>query len=300
MSKVVSGWLIVCLFSLISFASGVDAASTKVKTSVHYFLGQQYVQISGENKKVVSDINRILKADAQLLAWANMEYKKSGEHTSFRSKANTKYNKNGKLSIVNTIYLNSEGGQTISASTFNFDLKTGERLELDDVIKTESQKLNLIEAVTSQLVKRESKGDPIFTDHIEFYLTQSNHSFYYYDQGIVIRFNPGEVGPRSEGFVDAKVDYTTINKKRNGPPSPAPTIPGYTYVTKSHIENEFTGFDYGNIYELANGQTWKQVGYVFYYNPSWPEVIIYQKGSKYYLKAEYIDELVEVELVGTD
>ena len=63
--------------------------------------------------------------------------------------------------------------------------------------------------------------------------------------------------------MDVKVTYTKINKKRNDLTSPAPSIPGHDYVTKSHIENEFTGYDYGNIYELANGQMWKQVEYTF-------------------------------------
>ena len=78
--------------------------------------------------------------------------------------------------------------------------------------------------------------------------------------------------------MDVKVTYTKINKKRNDLTSPAPSIPGHDYVTKSHIENEFTGYDYGNIYELANGQMWKQVEYTFYFNyASSPEAIIYQK-----------------------
>ncbi|MFG1734100.1 RsiV family protein [Paenibacillus sp. 843] len=300
MRKVISGWLIVCLISLIFFEANVDAAATHVKTSIHYYHGQQYMQISGENKKVVSKINKILKAHAIISATWNMEYKKSSENASFRSKASTKFNKSGKLSIVYNDRLTQEGNQLTFSTTYNFDLETGERLWLDDVIETESKMLNLVEAVKAQLVERESKGDPIFTDMIHFYLTQSNPSFYYYDHGIVIRFDPDEVAPLSEGYVDVKVAYTTINKKRNDLTSPTPSIPGNDYVTKSHIENEFTGYDYGNIYELANGQMWKQVEYTFYFNyASSPEAIIYQKGSKYYLQAEYIDSAVEVELVGT-
>lgn len=302
MRKVISGWLTVCLISLIFFEANVDAAATNVKTSIHNYHGQQYVQISGEDKKVVSKINKILKAHAIISAAWDMEYKKSSENKSFRSKVSTKFNKNGKLSIVYNDRLTQEGSQLTFSTTYNFDLKTGERLWLEDVIETESKMLNLVEAVEAQLVERESKGDPIFTDTIHFYLTQSNLLFYYYDQGIIIRFNPDQVAPLSEGHVDVKVAYTKINKKRNDltPPSPAPSVPGHDYVTKSHIENEFTGYDYGNIYELANGQLWKQVEYTFYFNyASRPEAIIYQKGSKYYLQAEYIDSAVEVELVGT-
>lgn len=104
------------------------------------------------------------------------------------------------------------------------------------------------------MFRLDEEGIPFF----HFYLTQSNPSYYYYDHGIIIRFDPDEVAPLSEGYVDVKVTYTKINKKRNDLTTPAPSVPGHDYVTKSHIENEFTGYDYGNIYWLTgkSGSKW--------------------------------------------
>jgi hypothetical protein len=65
---------------------------------------------------------------------------------------------------------------------------------------------------------------------------------------------------------------------------------------KSVIVSKFNGLNYGNIYELQNGQIWKQTeSYIWVWNWVRPKVIIYQDGGVYKMKVENIDHAVTVE-----
>lgn len=65
-------------------------------------------------------------------------------------------------------------------------------------------------------------------------------------------------------------------------------------VIESVIVSEFTGLKHGNIYELQNGQIWKQTE-VWIWVWVWvrPRVIIYNEGM-WKMKAENIDHAVTV------
>lgn len=68
-------------------------------------------------------------------------------------------------------------------------------------------------------------------------------------------------------------------------------------VIESVIVSNFKGLDYGNLYELQNGQIWKQTEHYIWVRV-WirPKVIIYQDGGVYKMKVEGIDHAVTVEL----
>ena len=67
---------------------------------------------------------------------------------------------------------------------------------------------------------------------------------------------------------------------------------------ESVIVSKFNGLNYGNIYELQNGQIWKQTEYyIWVWISVGPKVIIYQDGSVYKMKVENIDHAVTVECI---
>lgn len=75
-------------------------------------------------------------------------------------------------------------------------------------------------------------------------------------------------------------------------------VPIASDVIKSKIESDFDGFDNGNIYELTNGQYWKQVDYTYEYEYEYrPDVLIYKEGSYYYMVVENCDKHPQVELI---
>lgn len=69
-------------------------------------------------------------------------------------------------------------------------------------------------------------------------------------------------------------------------------------VVKSKIKDTFNGFNNGNLYELDNGQIWKQTDYTYKYSYKYrPDVIIYKDGSKYKMKVDGVDGEATVELI---
>ena len=77
-----------------------------------------------------------------------------------------------------------------------------------------------------------------------------------------------------------------------------PAIIEQPLVIESFIISDFDGLDYGNIYELANGQIWKQTEYyIWFWYWFYPEVLIWNDGGIYRMKVEGIDHPVMVERI---
>lgn len=301
MRKLFSLVLIALIFTFTCSQSIVDAATSSVtgKTSVYNYKGQQYIQLSGGNKTINTKINKTLKNHAVTAAKWNSEAKKDNKDYYHKTTVRTMYNDEGKLSIVHidSSYTGGVHGLYYS-TTYNFNLNTGSRIKLGDVVNTEDKVYNLFIAVSNDLLAKSQKGRAIFEENIYDIPLNVSSNFYFYKNGIVIRFDPYEVGPFSEGFVDVFVNNQTLNKPvENVIPEtvvPQPNIPDYD-VIESNIDDDFEGYDEGNLYKLTNGQIWKQVDYNYSYSYSYrPEVIIYKEGSRYYMKVDDMDDSVEV------
>jgi hypothetical protein len=73
---------------------------------------------------------------------------------------------------------------------------------------------------------------------------------------------------------------------------------GLELYKESRLIGESEGFDGDTIFELINGQKWKQVEYYYSYKYKYrPKVRIYKAGSKYYLELENIDRMVRVQRI---
>jgi len=71
---------------------------------------------------------------------------------------------------------------------------------------------------------------------------------------------------------------------------------GTPSLIESKIDNDFEGYDFGNIYKLRNGQIWQQTGARYRYRYKYaPDVIIFRRGGSYQMQVEGMDDSVTVE-----
>ncbi|MBD8838872.1 DUF3298 domain-containing protein [Paenibacillus sp. CFBP 13594] len=295
----------IIILSIIIFLPShyVDAASTvSVKTKVLSYKGQKYIQLTGGNKKTTDKINKTLKTHALTAAKLDTDLKKQSKQNFYKTSPSTKFNKNERLSIVYTDSAFTGGVHEIySTYTYNFNLSNGNVITLGDVAKSTAQISNLVVSISAGLSIQKSAGIAIYDESIDNYPIGPDSTFYFYDGGIVVRFSPYEVAPFSEGFIDVKVPYTALNatpftSSENTPI--VPTIPVTSGTIESKIDDDFEGYEEGNLYELANGQIWKQVDYKYSYRYSYrPDVLIYKDGSRYYMKVDGMKDKVQVERI---
>ncbi|PQP83588.1 hypothetical protein C0Q44_02535 [Paenibacillus sp. PCH8] len=209
------GIVFILLFAFMIPNSSVHAASSdSIKTKVYSYKGQQYVQIVGGEKKVVEKINRTLKLHAVEVAKLNAKLKKTQKYYYLNSIAKTKYASNQKLSVVyeDSLYEGGVHGNEV-ATTYNFDLKTGKQLFLNNVAENNPQRYNLLGGVEAGL-KASTKA---YSDLFHNFPLTNKSSFYFYNDGVVILFNPYEVGPYAAGFIEVKVPFKKINEASSVP-----------------------------------------------------------------------------------
>jgi len=66
-------------------------------------------------------------------------------------------------------------------------------------------------------------------------------------------------------------------------------------LLESRIAGAFTGWAGDTLFELINGQVWKQTRYAYRYVYKYrPEVKILTDGSSHYLAVDGMDEIIEV------
>lgn len=192
----------------------VDAANTiTVKTKVYKYKGQPYVQLIGGNKEITATINKTLKIHAVHAAKYDTENKKTDQSYFYLTDVSVKYNRDEKISIIYSDYLYTGGAHGMPASiNYNFDLRTGKLLHLNSIITNKKQMNNLKTSLSQSLQAKYDAGENVFQEAISDFNIDNKTTFYFYNKGIVIRFEPYEVAPYSEGTIDIKVPYTTINK----------------------------------------------------------------------------------------
>ncbi|MGV2887139.1 DUF3298 domain-containing protein [Paenibacillus taichungensis] len=274
------------------------ASNSPVKTKIMNYKGQKYVQLTGGKKNVTEKINKEIKTHAVNAAKLDTELKKEDKSHFYTSVASTKYNKNKQVSIVFIDAAFTGGAHELySTYTYNYNLETGKQIQLKDIVYTDSQISNLIISISYNLTQFQKSGRAIFDENIFDFPISPDTPFYLYDEGIVIKFNPYEVAPFSEGFVDVNVPFSVINGEDIAR-SNTTTTPSTSSYIESQIDDDFEGYDDGNLYELSNGQIWKQVEYKYTYSYSYrPDVVIYKDGSRYYMQVEGMTDKVQVERI---
>lgn len=298
--------LLLCICMIYGFTPPVltEAAEavTTIKTAVHKYKGQPYIQISGGNPAVTKSINKLLKEHTVKVVDDHRALQQHNRVAWAKTSVKTLYNNQKLLSIVYTDGINytDDNVGTYVSSTYNFDLTTGKRITLSDVIDTELQKANLMSIISQSLQLKYDKGIQIMEKRIYEIPSYYVSEFYYYNKGIIIRFHPTTVAEETEGFIDINVPYDQLSDQ-----STDRSVPKYLDYLRNqvsdYIETEmqyFDGYKIGNIYALSNGEYWRQVEPRFYSIPSdllSAKVRIYKDRTRYYMWVDGTDDAVEVE-----
>lgn len=96
-------------------------------------------------------------------------------------------------------------------------------------------------------------------------------------------------------MVDGMNDAVRVRLLKGGYSSEGRTAPSAPSVIEAYITSDFSGFSYGNIYQLNNGQVWEQTeSYTYTYMYSQPRVMIYRSGGGYKLRFDRISHEVAV------
>jgi hypothetical protein len=86
---------------------------------------------------------------------------------------------------------------------------------------------------------------------------------------------------------------STSQDTSNGPAST-----GMPSVIESKIDDDFEGYESGNIYKLRNGQIWEQTSSRYRYRYKYaPDVIIFMRNGSYQMQVEGMDDPVTVERI---
>lgn len=194
---------------------GVTVSKYKYKNKSNII----YPQVKGPKKSVSDKVNKTLlehtkKSYSAYVQLENDEKqdKKQSWCKEFPSMCNyeyslsysVKYNKSNKLSIVLDDYQYTggvHGNNTLTS--YNFDLKTGKQIKLNDILNTSKKRKNVQKYVYDYIKKhpRNFYEDVKQSDVI----INNNTSFYYTDNGIAIQFQIYEVAPYSSGNPVVKV-----------------------------------------------------------------------------------------------
>lgn len=116
------------------------------------------------------------------------------------------------------------------------------------------------------------------------------------DPGDTIYFKVTSVKDKVQSEASEVVNARTFTRSNQ---TTSATVPADSLTTiKSKIVNKFEGFDYGNLYELENGQIWKQTSYQYERSYAFmPEVLIYLDGVVYKMHVDGYQNEVTVEQV---
>lgn len=243
----------------IIFPRETDAASESLKVATYKYKGQPYVQITNHpNKTIANKINKTLKAHAVAAATSAKDSQIVNNNGWYKTEARTKYNKNGKLSVVYFTSVYYGGLHDIqSTKTYNFDTKTGKQIKLKDILNSKTKILKANQYTRYIFEVKNSKSDLAYDTEAEINMTKG--SFYFRDNGITLIFDPYEVGSYGLGAVEVTVPQAIINGTQNVPTffkNPPKNTQNNTAVRKSSLVSvysndgkEFLGTLSTNVYD---------------------------------------------------
>ncbi len=115
------------------------------------------------------------------------------------------YNKNDILSITATIYNYTGGAHGMTEQiSYNIDLKTGNLITLQDLFKSDSNYIKLINQEISKQIA--ANPEEFFTeDDLGFKTIAADQPFYYTQGGIVVYFQLYEIAPYAAGIKEFKI-----------------------------------------------------------------------------------------------
>ena len=122
-----------------------------------------------------------------------------------------KYNENNLLSILIYDYMYTGGAHGMSTvEAYNFDVLTGSQISLTSLAKSSTSLTKIKNYAKTDLLNQNKKWGMIFTDTLPSIAIDNNRPYYFYDNGIVVKFFEYEVAAYAAGMPEVKVPYSVF------------------------------------------------------------------------------------------
>ncbi|MBS4190195.1 DUF3298 and DUF4163 domain-containing protein [Bacillus sp. FJAT-49705] len=177
----------------------------------------QYPQVEGLlNSTAQKNINDVLQKHIESSYKSALEVKKSNKEDpdheySYEVSYEVKYNKNNLLSILIYDYTYTGGAHGITTvQSYNFDVRTGNQIALTNVAENKSELTKLMKYTKADLLNQNKKIGMVFTDQLDDLTFDNSRPFYFYDNGIVVKFQHYEAAAYAAGMLEVKVPYSVF------------------------------------------------------------------------------------------
>lgn len=275
------------------------------------YKGNPIVNVTINGNKVNSDVPAIiyegstlipLRSAAEALG-ANVSWDSSTLTASLSTNSNTSSSKNGAIGIAANLKLYNDDAVKWNASNVKYEANVLGSYFSADVKGTDDIKKDIKNIAGASTYVIDSDADMIF---INYY--SNNILLGYY---MILKSDAQSMTHFSS--IDEYQKTWKWNPNRNSDSTPPPAItPAPTAQVQpvqppvistesaitSQTSGDFNGFENGKIFELANGQIWKQTSFDYYYYYYFmPKVTIYKDGTQYKMVVDGVDKTVTVERI---
>lgn len=122
-----------------------------------------------------------------------------------------KYNKNNLLSILIYDYMYTGGAHGMSTvEAYNFDVLTGNQISLTSIAKSSSALTKMKNYAKADLLNQNKEMGMIFTDSLSSITINYDRPYYFYDNGVVVKFFEYEVAAYAAGMPEVKIPYSVF------------------------------------------------------------------------------------------
>ncbi|MDZ5255036.1 DUF3298 and DUF4163 domain-containing protein [Clostridium sp. LIBA-8841] len=181
----------------------------------------KYPMIHGGEKEVVDKINKTI--ENYTLDWINdikllgeeysKEYEKAGTpmpkmeaYSLFEA-----FNTDEVISLPVTYYQYTGGAHGLTTKvSYNYDLKTGKILKLNDLFKEGFDYKSIIDKKVREDIEKEK--DIYFENGALFKGVNENQAYYLNKDGIIVYFQQYEIAPYSSGIREFKIPYGELKE----------------------------------------------------------------------------------------
>lgn len=195
-------------------ALGVKIVNNKYKDEFQYPQVQGLISHTAQkkiNEVIQNHINSSYKSALELKKEELTDKEVSQGKYSYEVSYEVKYNKNNLLSILIYDYTYTGGahGSTV-VTAYNFDVLTGNQVKLTNIVGKNSKLTKLKKYTKTDLLNQQKELGTVFTDELDGLTFDNNRPFYFYDNGIVVKFQQYEVAPYAAGMPEVKIPYSVF------------------------------------------------------------------------------------------
>lgn len=194
-------------------ALGVKIVDSKYKDTFNYPQVEGLINNTAQKK-----INEVLQKHIASSYTNALELKKlEAEHGAPQNqythevKYEIKYNQKNLLSILFFDYEYTGGahGMTV-ATSYNFDVNTGNEISLTKVVDNNNAVTKVKKFAKIDLLNQGNKLGMTYASDPASITINDNRAFYFYDKGIVLKFQQYEVAPYAAGMPEAIIPYSVF------------------------------------------------------------------------------------------